>query len=735
MPMETLAAEESRKRADDDRQRVSPGPLFPGDDVVCGQCGQVNVSTRTFCGRCGQRLWESCPGCNQRHRIGERFCGHCGTDLEQRLVEARQRCEKQLTDAERYRQLGDFALAIARLQSVAAVEEPHLRAMAQRAAALVLEVAAEQKHWEQAVARVEPEAAQLLHTHHYQEATAALERIPERLRSEKTAGLLREARAKAEQVEGLTKEIQTLVRTKQIKELGAKIDRLLQLQPDQAAVRKLAQQLRDRLLAAARQKLDADDYPAVLDLLDQLPQCAHSSDVEELRDEALELNCLIDDLKLSPLIDPPLVSLAERMVKVRPQHQQARQLLGAIRERATQRPDHARFAAPTWAKIQDYRLGFPVHWWAGLQHISHSPEINVLLRKEPGKYFVACGLALQGLGLAAIGINLLPSQNTGLFRRLPALLRKEPTSAWGLDLGMTGLKAVRMGLDRQQKTAAIQTVEWFPYQTPLTPQTDEAARFRLEREVIRLFQERHQPEGDRLCMSVPGLSTVGRFLQLPPIDAKRLDETARNEANLQFPMDLSELAWGYHVFPRPETAPAQSTPYRCVMQAVKLFVVNHLATMCQESGLRLDVVQSDCLALHNLAVHECFPQLPEAGIRSAAVALLDVGARATNLVISSPGCTWFRSIGLAGDTFTNALVRALQLTRAQSEQLKRDPARAHSVHLMYAALEPEFAHLVAEVERSLQKYHRQYPEFPVAQLLAFAGGMRMHGLLRSFNRR
>jgi len=329
----------------------------------------------------------------------------------------------------------------------------------------------------------------------------------------------------------------------------------------------------------------------------------------------------------------------------------------------------------------------------------------------------------------------LPTQETGLFWRLPTLLRKEPTSAWGLDLSIAGLKAVRMVLNRQQKAVAIETVESFPYQTPLTPQSHDMERFRLEREVIRLFLEKHRPAGDRIGMSVGGLNTLGRFLQLPPVDEKRLDETACNEANRQFPMDLNELAWGYHVFPRPETAPAQSTPYRCVMQAVKQYVVNHLVNMCQDSGLRLDVVQSECLALHNLAVYEFFGQALAAGVRSGAIAMLDVGARATNLVISSPGCTWFRSIGLAGDTFTNALVRALKLTRAQSEQLKRDPARAHRVHLMYAALEPEFAHLLDEVERSLQKYRRQYPEFPVAQLLAFGGGMRMHGLLRSFNRR
>jgi Tfp pilus assembly PilM family ATPase len=57
------------------------------------------------------------------------------------------------------------------------------------------------------------------------------------------------------------------------------------------------------------------------------------------------------------------------------------------------------------------------------------------------------------------------------------------------------------------------------------------------------------------------------------------------------------------------------------------------------------------------------------------------------------------------------------------------------VHSIYAPLEPEFAHLVDEVERSLQNYRRQYPQFPVTQMLAFGGGIRMHGLLRRLCRR
>ena len=564
MPIETLPAEESRRRAELDRL-----DFLSGDDVTCNRCGQTNAGARTFCSQCGERMWDVCPGCHGRHRIGERFCGRCGTDLEQRLVEARQRYDKQLAEAERHRQVGEFALATARLKPLAAIEELPFQAIAQRAAALLVEVAAEQQHWERAVALAEPEAGRLVQACRYQDALAVLEQIPERLRSDAACKLLRESRAKRDEAAQLTEEIQELVRDKQLKELGAKIDRLLELQPEQTWVLKLAHQLRDRLLAAAKQKLDADEYSTVLRLLDQLPRCARLPEVETLRDRAAELNWLVNDLQWSPVVDPPLVALAERLVKLRPRHRQATRLLETVRERAAQRPDNLQHAAPAWKPPRNHRLGFPGHWWAGLRRIQGPPDVDSLVRKEPGKYFVACGLALQGLGLAAIEANLLPAQEAGFLKRLPSLWRKGPTAAWGLDFGIAGLKAVRLATDRQQGTVTLETVESFPYLSPLTPLADEAERQRLEREAIRQFLERRKPEGDRICISVPGLNTLGRFLELPPVEAKKLDETARAEADFQFPMDLNELAWGYHVFPRAETAPPQGTPHRTVMQAVK----------------------------------------------------------------------------------------------------------------------------------------------------------------------
>jgi type IV pilus assembly protein PilM len=725
MPIETVAGEAYRVRPEVDQVSVAPG-----EEAVCEQCGETNADSRIFCRGCGRRLWDICPDCQARHRIEEKFCGQCGTDLRHRLIAIRERYEKQLGEAEASRQAGEFGRALAQLKVLIALDDVTYREIAQRAAALARETEADQLRSKQALERAEQEADQLLEAHRYRDAVAALERVPERLRSDAATQRLRDAQAKRDEVERLTAETQSLVRAKQLKNLAGRLDRLLELQPQQAFAQKLAHQLRDRLLAAAKHKLGIDDYPAALELLDQLPRSVPSPEAEALRDQAAELNWLIDDLKLSPVIDPPLVALAERMATLRPNHPQAGRLLEAIRQRALQPPDNLRHAAPAWAPPRTFRLGFPVHWWAGLQRIRCTADLGAQLRSEPGKYFVACGLALQGLGLAAVDINLLPPPASGLLNKLPGLRRQAPpNSAWGLDMGSAGLKAVRLVADPQQMVT-LEAVESIPYPSALTSLTDEVERQALEREVIRQFVERRRPEADRVCLAVPGLNTLGRFLELPPVDPKKLSVAANTEAAFQFPADLTELAWGYHVFPGAGTVSADRTPRRTVMQAVKKQMVDRLIIVCQDLKLRLDVVQSECLALHNLAAYEYFSAAPGPAGDPSSVALLDVGARATNLVISSSAGTWFRSIGIAGESFTNALVRPLKMTREQAEHLKRNPARAHRMHRIYELLEAQFARLVDEVERSLQAYQRQYPGTPVRQMLGFGGGFRMHGLLR-----
>ena len=70
------------------------------------------------------------------------------------------------------------------------------------------------------------------------------------------------------------------------------------------------------------------------------------------------------------------------------------------------------------------------------------------------------------------------------------------------------------------------------------------------------------------------------------------------------------------------------------------------------------------------------------------MAALDVGCDVTNVVVSSPRSLWFHSCGVAGQSFTRALVKERGCTILQAEQLKRTPEAAGRLSDVYAAMTP-----------------------------------------------
>src|SRR5262249_53686001 len=124
------------------------------------------------------------------------------------------------------------------------------------------------------------------------------------------------------------------------------------------------------------------------------------------------------------------------------------------------------------------------------------------------------------------------------------------------------------------------------------------------------------------------------------------------------------------------------------------------------------------------------PRSNGAANTSAAIAVVDVGADSTNVVVSAPRCVWFRTVGLGGDTFLRDVTRRLQLTSEQAAQVLREPARARRYHQVREALAPLFVQLGSEIERSLATYGKLYPDHPIQQVYGLGGAFQTLGLLR-----
>jgi type IV pilus assembly protein PilM len=717
--------------------------------ITCGHCESENAADRRFCAQCGQSLGETCAKCGAEHSCVETFCGKCGHNVAAAFHQRREQIQHDLARADELAQEYQFDHAISLLGPLTTHKQPRLLSLAQQASdSLEKILAARDRHRAEADAALQ-QAQQFLAAHAYEKAIAALEAVPQALRNGEIAPCLEAAQSKRREVLSLAGEIREALQAKRWLELAPRLERLVALQPHNKQARDLAEQLRQRLEIAAKKHLADSQYEQALELLHLIPSFARTSDSEKLVDHAAELAWLNCDLRSEPIVDETLLGIAERLIKLDPKNALAGRHLESLRRRSLVRMKDPRTAAAPWAaQPQSSSLGCTIDWLGGAAQFSSDETQRVeLLREHRGRFFVAMGLALQGIGQAHVSINLIPEEATKKsFLPNFSLSRRKPTvkTAWGLDLGGSSLKAVKLSYDERDGQVRLLACDFIEHAKLLGQPDAEFQRAALVEETLKTFLARNDIAADQVCVSMSGAKLLGRFFEMPRVPEKKIAEVITREVSHQIPFPLGELTWNYQFLDEPVAATEVDDaenyrPYHVLLLAAKHdHVADHLAPLTN-LDIKVDVLQSDCLALHNFAVREFFTKEPSDGDGDAKdraadhkppIALMDVGSEATNIVISSPDSVWFRSFGVGGNDFARALVRQYNLSFAAAEQLKQNPLKAPRVSQLYGALEPEFSKLVKDVQRSMAAMTSERPGQSVQRLCGVGGGFYLHGLLR-----
>lgn len=705
--------------------------------ILCVSCGKPSPSDRKFCSGCGKSLWESCAKCQTPRPASDRFCGSCGTDAqaaEQNLV---QQVGELIDQAKESQARGEFANAQRLLWLALKVTGPSVQAQLAEARQLQSEYQQAEEH--QRLARdAAVNAAQVhLQALRFADAEAALAPIPESLRNDEFRELLATARARREEVAQLTAEIKTRLDAQRYTEVLPRAERLLALQPHNESIKKILGQLGRKILEQAIARLQKQQFAAALDTLHQVPESSRDETYTKAYEQASEMTWLAAAVKTLPFADALLKGVIERLAKALPADEAIKKLqerfeqVVAAASAKTEKRKEKRFAPPSWAKPPEKSaFAAPIEASFGFRRLEldESPGLAAV-RERPAQFYCAAGLALQGLGLAAVNANLLPAAEAGLFSGFSHLLQEKPESfsAWGLDCSSAGLKVVEL---RGKPGSAELTVGECHYFRPevetLQGVSDDDLRRRRE-QLVKAFVAKCQPKPtDRICVGLSGNKVLGRFIELPPIPNEKLQEIVRYEAAHQIPIALDQVHWNHHVLGdrSQEKVAAARTPV--MFLAAKNYQVTEHLTLFQDAGLRVDILQSDCVALHNWFVYDRLSETDDSG----ATLLLDIGSDATNFIVSSRHEVWFRSVAIGGHDYTSALVRHLQLTAEQAERLKRNPALGRRISPAFDAVGPLLEGLVKEIHRAIAAYSAFRRGGQIDRILGLGGGFQMPGLLR-----
>ncbi|MFO0816510.1 MAG: pilus assembly protein PilM [Pirellulales bacterium] len=710
---------------------AEPPELAPG---ACVECGAANPVDRRFCGNCGKSLWDQCPKCSTPHPRSERFCGQCGVNLRQYVDERRGWCETRLESARLAQEEYKFVEAAALLREVAKVDDPRLDSFAREAKSRLDSYQAQRKQLEEEARKRIEEAKKLLASYAVERALVTLDETPEPLKTEEHHRLYKDVCARRNRILELTADIRDAIARKDMFELAPLLEQMLGLKPDHKEAQQLAVQLAKKLADAARKRLEKHEYVGALDLLRRIPSQARGAEAADLESRAREGKWSFDQIRRSTLASTPQFELVKKTVALTPQDVEAQKQLRQWQNWLRTSPREPWLAVPDAHPLPKKPVaGCPVDWIGrSLRCAAATPEVERKLREKPGSWFVALGLAIQGIGQASVDVNLKPQEKGSVWSRLSLGRRRASGAAWGVDLGPTSLKAVLLKWDEKAGTATIEAAEHIEHATPYDAVKDEAQAAERLSQSIERFLAANPLAGHKLCTNISGLNTLSRWFLLPPIADKKLDDAVQFEARRQIAVPLEDLAWDYAGLEKPAEKKGEIPPRRISFVAVKQHVAQARLGLWSRFETKPEVLQSDAVALHNWLRFELAGEAAkgfESDAAGAVTGLLDIGGDVTNLVVSGPNTLWFRAVGQAGDDFTRAIAKEFQLNRSEAEGWKREPQKAVSWTRLASSLDPLFHQLLGEWQRSCSQFASIVPDESPRRLLCLGGGAALWGLV------
>ncbi|MBI4557399.1 MAG: type IV pilus assembly protein PilM [Candidatus Hydrogenedentes bacterium] len=290
-----------------------------------------------------------------------------------------------------------------------------------------------------------------------------------------------------------------------------------------------------------------------------------------------------------------------------------------------------------------------------------------------------------------------------------------------LDIGNSAIRLCELSPTK----TGYQLTKYYQRETSIDPASDEEAKREIRRETLKSLLKDAKVRTKRSLFAVPGQSVFTRTRALPPVPEYKVTQIVRYEIQQQIPFSLDQIALDYQVLNRTEAG-----GYEVLMAAIKVDVVEKRLETLRDVKRHIDTVDVAPLAAYNWLKHT-----GEFGDQGECVAMIDLGASTTDLVIEREKQFRFtRSLNLGGNDVTSALAGAFGLSFADAEKLKREKGFAPSGDPQRDGKGGDIvgqvlARLVGEISRSFAYFRSQPGGGTVSRVIVTGGGACLRNII------
>ena len=150
-------------------------------------------------------------------------------------------------------------------------------------------------------------------------------------------------------------------------------------------------------------------------------------------------------------------------------------------------------------------------------------------------------------------------------------------------------------------------------------------------------------KGGACGCAIPSQGVFTRFVQIPKVEPDKIDQVLFFEAQQNVPYPIEEVAWTYQVLPD-----KGDDKINALLVATKTDALESTVEVLAASKLTPQIVETSPTALYN-AFRYNYPDVQGCSL------LIDIGARATNLIFVEGQDVFIRTLPVGGNSITAAL--------------------------------------------------------------------------------
>ncbi|MDX1928942.1 MAG: pilus assembly protein PilM [Pirellulaceae bacterium] len=663
--------------------------------------------------------------------LAQQFCNGCGTNLhvhfEKQLGEANKlldRCEKISTE-------GKFDQASRLAGMLVKPQDYRFQAVADRAAKIIAESEKQQGYWSEELVKLERRAKRYSSEDRGKDIVALLDPVPPGVLTEELANLLSNTKQKLSALSSCKSDLKKALAEKRYTDAVGLLTQIVELSPSNEKYKKQLNEVAAKVRSKAEALGGAGQFSKAVQMLQTLP--ANFKDEEFLArfntyEEAVYLRLM---LAKATYYTPLLPGVLDRLEKITPDDDK----VSVLKKRAseTRKRSKSLFTElwPEWMKPETGSLGIPIvptklpSAFPGAQ-----PEC---ITTRGTQFMVALGMAIQAVQAPMPkGDFLAKDAPKGLMSKLFGKKSETTEFGWGIDVGDSSIKAVRVRYTGEPARAQIDNAVQIPLELKpgqgkirkLDPNVVVAALKKLSGD----FSLAEQP----VIINFPGNELITRFVLLPPTaDKKKYDDFVLQDGRANIPMPMDMVFTAMHVS---DAGGNERIAPSGILVAGKKPDIEARKALVESAGIKVTGVMPEPFALWNSLQAISQVELEnnisqgetsdgsEAGRTSHADLLIDVGHQRTNILISHPKGLWFRTLDWGLSDMTNALCSAQQLTYGEAEKMRREPLRASHLQIPMDAMLSACQIPRRELERSAYVARESIGELRLRRAMLVGGG-------------